>query len=145
MKKKSPVNKHLPLRFMICHLNPASARLRFLKSTEGYVCQPESLPSLSDLLEDYGQKQELATHPAMYLQTVSERLGINFDRLQLESGFRCWVDTPAQVLPVFLVRVNSESPFTAPEGYQWIELPDSFRLTEVERQIMRHCYQWLME
>lgn len=139
------VDEEFPLRFIIYHLNPASARLRFLKSSDGQVCHPLPLPRLSDLIDHYSHVDSVTVHPASYLQAISKLLSTSIDKLVIEDGFRCWIDTPQQVLPVYLLRVNSQSPCAAPKDYQWIELPDSFSLTEIERNMMRHCYQRLME
>lgn len=138
-------NDALPLRFMVHHLNPASARLRFLKSNNGHICQPEALPALSALYDDVAPTVERAVHPAKYFQKLCDDFSLKNDALIIEQGFRCWVDTPSQAVPIFLLRAVNESPFCAPEGFRWIELPDSFSLTDVERQMMRRCYQWLME
>lgn len=145
MSQSHSVSSELALRFIIFHLNPVSARLRFLKSSQGQVCHPEPLPSLSDLRDGYDNSAELAIHPASYLPRICELLTISNQTLVIENDFRCWVDTPSQLLPVFLLRVSSESPCAIPEGFRWIELPDCFSLTDVERQMMRLCYQWLME
>jgi hypothetical protein len=145
MSLKKTAQEELPLRFVIYHLNPTSARLRFYKSNSGHICLPEPLPPLSDLIYDFVPTSELAVHPAAYVQAMCATDALNPNVLSIENDLRCWVDTPARVLPIFFLRVISESPFSAPEGFRWIELPDGLSLTETERLMMRYCYQGLME
>ena len=150
MPSKEVTHEDYPLRFVIYHLNPASARLRFLrrgllKSSSSHICLPDSLPPLSDLLDDFTPTSALAVHPAGYVQSLCAELGFTPDALSVENNFRCWVDTPTRVLPIVFLRVTSESPFSAPEGFRWIELPDGLSLSEIERLMMRHCYQMVME
>ena len=139
------MSESLPLRFIIVCLHPTSARLRFLKNTSGHICLPEALPPLSELLDDFQPPEGAALHPGAFLKQLSEQTGIPADCLSVEQSMRCWVNVPRATLPIFCLRTVDELPFTAPEGYQWIDLPDCFSLNAIEQQMMRRVYQWLME
>ncbi len=132
----------MSLRFIVHHLHPTSARLRFLKSPGGFVVFPTPLPRLSDLLDACTESSSLLQHPSTYLKQLSETLQINPSTLQFVKDFRCWVDTPKQTLVVYLVRVVIEQPFTPQPGYQWIELPDSFSLIAIERLMLQRVYEF---
>lgn len=133
-----------PLRFVIHHLHPTSARLRFLKSPAGRVIFPTPLPALSELLEEYDIPSATATHPAPFLRQLCATLQVEPHELTIVNGFRLWVDTPGVTVPVYLVKVQKEQPFAAPKGCQWIELPDCFSLPAIERLVMRQIYDFLL-
>ena len=134
----------LPLRFVIHHIHPTSARLRFLKSAEAHIIFPRPLPTLSDLLDERDSHNCLAVHPAPFLSQLCETLQMELAKVAIVNEFRQWVDTPQSAIPIYLVKVLTEQPFTAPEGCSWIELPDCFGLIEVERLIMRKVYDFLL-
>ena len=133
-----------PLRFVVHHIHPTSARLRFLTSVDFHVVFPTKLPSLSELLDNHESQNYLSVHPSQYLQRLCETLQIPPQLISIVNEFRCWVDTPKQTLPIYLVKVLTEQPFDAPEGCRWIELPDCFALLEIERQIMHRVYDSLL-
>ncbi|QLQ33729.1 MAG: hypothetical protein HZT40_21335 [Candidatus Thiothrix singaporensis] len=90
-----------PLRFVIHHLHPTSARLRFLKSPAGRVIFPTPLPALSELLEEYDIPSATATHPAPFLRQLCATLQVEPHELTIVNGFRLWVDTPGVTVPVY--------------------------------------------
>ncbi|WP_317929954.1 hypothetical protein [Halioxenophilus sp. WMMB6] len=134
----------LPLRFVIHHIHPTSARLRFLLSPLTHIVWPTALPKLSELLDARDSQHCLALHPAQYLKQLSQSLQIDPKLFSIVPEFRQWVDTPGAKLPIYLVKVEQEQPFAAPEGCRWIELPDCFALEGIERLIMRCVYDFLL-
>jgi hypothetical protein len=146
-RKQASRQRHAeyPLRFIIFHLHPLSARLHFLKFAHRHLCAPIPLPALSELLESPAPDEQVRAHPGGYLQSQLGTLGLPVSELKVEPGFRVWIDTPAGALPLYLVRVQGEQPFAPPAGSQWMELPDSFSLLAIEREILRHAYAWLLE
>jgi len=139
-----PDSDDLPLRFVIHHIHPTSARLRFLLSGTGHVVLPKSLPALSDLLEQRATRNLLATHPAPFLSQLCQTLQLPAQSLSIVNEFRCWVEIPGANVPVYLLKVTTEAPFAPPEGCRWIELLDSYQLVDVERLILRRVYDFLL-
>jgi len=137
--------QNAPLRLVLIHLNPLSARLRFLKINNRHLCMPAPLPALSDWLENEPKRPAVAYHPNQALKQVCSQLDIDPALLAIEPGFRMWVDTPAQALPVYMARASTPSPIPAPEHCQWIELPDCFSMLQIERDIMQGIYRWFLE
>ena len=133
-----------PLRFVICHLHPLSARLRLLKSPAGKVIFPQPLPALAELLDNYTEHSSTAIHPAAYVRDLCKALAIEAERLGVVSGFRLWVDTPGRTLPLYLLQATTEQPFPAPEHCRWIEFMDCFGLSALERLLLRQIYDHLV-
>lgn len=115
-RKQTSRQRHAeyPLRFIIFHLHPLSARLRFLKFANRHLCAPIPLPALSELLENPAPDEQVHAHPGGYLQSQLGTLGLPVSQLKVEPGFRVWIDTPAGALPLYLVRAQGEQPFTPP-------------------------------
>ena len=134
----------VPLRFVVYHLHRQSGRLRLLRTREGHICYPEALPERSVLIDENRETSNLSIHPAGHFHELCEELAISPDKLAIEQNFRCWVETPDQTLPVFLLRVVDQQFFRAPLRTQWIESLDSCSLTPVEAQMMRKIYQWIL-
>lgn len=136
--------KHARLRFVIIHIHPTSARLRFLISPVGCVVFPTALPVLSDLVDDQPGQHGLSVHPAAFVGELCRLLQVDTSRLEVASDFRCWVNVPGGYVPVYLLSDASPHPFEPPKGYRWIELPDSFQLIPIERLILRRVYDFLL-
>lgn len=135
-------DRNLPLRFVVHHLHPISARLRFLKSSAEHVIYPEPLPARADLLDQCSRRPAMAIHPASFLRKLCATLSIAPQQLVIVNGFRLWIDTPDHVLPLYLVKVVSEQPFDAPKDFHWIELPDCCSLPQIERLVLRRIYDF---
>ena len=140
-----PERNPLPLRFMVYHLHRVSARLRYLQMPHGQLCLPAPLPRLSELLDERPPLDKLAIHPGVWFSRACEQMQLPADRLAIEAGFRLWIDTPGQATPVYLLRVEGPSPFEAPPGCRWIELPDCFAMLPIERLLMQAIYRFLLE
>lgn len=141
-------DEKLPLRFVIFHLHPVSARLRFLLDPKGHIVFPKTLPNLSDVLEEVPSKlisSNLCVHPSQYVLPVSQHLGVDHEQLSIVSDLRISVDTPNVLMTVHYLRVTTEQPFAAPNGHAWIELPDCFQLIENERLLMKRLYSFYLD
>ncbi|GAB2190318.1 hypothetical protein MAH1_19260 [Sessilibacter sp. MAH1] len=142
-----------PLRFVIIHLHPTSARLRFLINQTGHLSLPSKLPSLSEIIENdnslLSQKilsnSNVVTHPSSYLKKLCTKHALPLEQLDIVSEFKTTIDTPGCLMNVFLLRVSSEQPFQAPMSWRWIELPDSFQLISIERLIMKKIYEFYLD
>jgi hypothetical protein len=134
-----------PLRYVIIHIHPVSARLRFLISQKPHLCLPKPLPKLSDLLSNAHNDAKVVNHPSSYIHDCCALWKIPEKDLAVVPEFKLWVDTPRARLPVYCLHVDAYQPFIAPAGTAWIDLPDCFELSSVERQIMQEIYKWLLE
>jgi hypothetical protein len=135
----------MQLRFLVFHVHRVSARLRYLTMPYGQLCMPTPLPKLAELMDERPQFDKLAIHPGTWLKQACEQMQLPLDRLSVEPGFRRWIDTPGQPTQVYILRVSGPSPFAAPEGMRWIELPDCLSMLPIERLLMQSVYQYLLE
>lgn len=135
----------LPMRFIIFHIHPVSAKLCFLLSQEKSLCLPEPLPKLSDICEDSTRANPILEFPKQYLSRCSEKTHLPIQFLDLEANFRMWIDTPTRVIPLYALRFTQRTPLSVFGGSKWIQLPDCFQLRPIEREIMQAVYKWLFE
>jgi hypothetical protein len=145
LREQNETFEDVPVRFVIFHLHPVSARLRFLKSRSQHLCLPSPLPKLSELIVKAKKDAKIAAHPSSYLQACCKSWKIPETHLTIVPDFRLWVDTPKAEIPVYVLHLDTHQPFEPPLELVWIELPVCFDLTSVERQIMQEIYRWLLE
>lgn len=134
-----------PLRFVIFHLHPVSARLRFLKSRSQHLCLPNPLPKLADLIINPRKDTKIVVHPSSYVQACCKQWKIPDKDLTIVPEFRLWIDTPGNEIPIYCLHLDTHQPFEPPLNMVWIELPVCFDLTAIERDIMQEIYRWLLE
>ncbi len=141
----SPVQSN---RLLVCHKHPSSGRLRFVRFATGNICGPEALPKLAVLHAQ--QNSRVLIHPSVALQQLAQELDIDPQRLVFQGDFRLFLEVPHQyapdgLLPILLVAVAGHNLPALPEGHSWLEIPDSFSLPWLEREILRAGYRHLME
>ena len=140
-----PAGEEYPLRYIIIHIHPVSARLRFLISQKNHLCLPKPLPKLADLIYTPRKDNKVIVHPSSYIHTCCSQWNIPERDLTMVPDFRLWVDTPQLELPVYCLHIDAHQPFVAPAGTRWIELPECFELSAIERLIMQEIYKLLLE
>ncbi len=138
-------NIKLPLRYLIFHIHPVSARLRFLKLRKVHVCLPSPLPPLSKVVDAPHSYKKIAFHPCTYLPVCCEKWQLPYSALKLVNNFHLWIESPDRDIPIFLAQVKGLQIFAPPSSSEWIELPDCVPMLDVEKDIMHAVYQWLME
>ena len=136
-----------PLRFITCHKHPVSGRLRFVRFAAGDICGVEPLPKLS-VLAGRGELA-VAVHPASALKRLAASLDMPESWLSIQGEFRLHLEVPHQhapggLLPVYLAAVAGYELPLLPRGNTWLELPDSFALPYLQREILRAAYEYLM-
>lgn len=131
-------SKSLPLRFIITHCNRLSARFRFLCFGD-HVCAPKPLPHLVSLYEQLPPDIARTTASRTELFSSYRALGTS-GQLDLVPDWIQWVEARGGPLAVYLLEVRTADPFQAPRGAEWLELTASFRLSGVERQLLRSAY-----
>jgi len=134
-----------PLRFIVFHLNPISARLRFLKAEGSHVCLPCELPFFSDLLHSPKQTVKVDFHPSFFVHQCCRQWHLPEQHLKITSEFHTWIDTPELQLRLYPLQVTTYQPFVAPENTEWMELLECFSLIPLERELMREVYTFLLE
>lgn len=133
-----------PVYFIVCHIHPTSARLRYFLPKAGHLTLPGPLPRLSVLADNPNLQGQVAGHPRQHILALSSHLNMSDELLQLHNGFRCWVETARGYRPVYLLEALGPDPFPAAELGRWIELPDCYCVSENERLLMRHIYDWFL-
>lgn len=141
----TPRADEYPLRYIIIHIHPVSARLRFLISQKKHLCLPTPLPKLADLISITRKEHKIMAHPSSYIHACCSQWHIPEKDLAMVPEFRLWIDTPRGEIPIYCLHVDAHQPFEAPAGTCWIELPNCFELSSLERHIMQEIYKWLLE
>lgn len=131
------------IRYIVIHLHRTSARLRFLNFRD-YLCGPTPLPKLVELTTPPAGNSAPSEHPSASLQTLRSYLGLKESQLELVPEFRCWIEAPGEVIPVYMAAATGPDPFPAPAGSQWIGLPESWLFTPLERELLREAYEFLL-
>lgn len=135
------------LRFLVCQKHPVSGRLHFLRFMSGQICGPQPLPKLA-VLTELGRRT-IVTHPAAALRNLAAMLDLPERLFTLLGEFRLSLEVPNQYapdgdLPIYLAAVAGYELPVVLTGYQWIEMPDSFDLPYLQREILKVAYEFLM-
>jgi hypothetical protein len=138
---------NFPLRFIVCHKHPVSGRLYFLRFATGQICGPQPLPKLAVLTER--TRSAVIFHPAAALRSLARDLEVPEHLFALLGEFHLYLEVPHQfatdgVLPIYLAAVAGYELPGLPTNHQWIEMPDSFELPYLQREILRAAYEFLM-
>jgi len=135
-----------PVRLIMYHKNPASARTRFFKLSHGGVCAFEPLPVPAQLLDE--PDEAVVFHPAKLVSEAEQQLGIGEGSLEVDGDYRAWVDVAHGPIQVFLVRFTGiDPPFEAiaEAGGELIDLSGGRSLAPVELELLRMAYECVMD
>lgn len=143
----------IDIKFLVCHIHKTSARLRFLcfqnknlpNGAKGHVCAPSPLPSLVSILDHRQNADSIDIHPSAALKRLCEQINVVGHQLTIVPNFRVWIEAPRQTISIYLAADNSAEPFTLPPNCYWIELPESWHLSALERDLLREAYTCLLE
>jgi len=138
-----------PARMILVHKQGTSARTRFLRFTDGIVA-PEPLPKLAQVLgeDEAGGDAAVLAHPAMLVNAVAGKLGLDTGDIEVETEFRADVDTPEGLSPIYLGRITTiDPPFDAAEkiGARFIAVTEARDLGPSELELLRRAYTCVME
>lgn len=135
----------LPPRLILVHKQRTSGRVRFLCLASGVVAFAP-LPALAALRdEDYSPT--VHCHPTALIREAEVHLGLPEGAIEAEAEFAAWVDTPDGDIPVLLGAFTAiDPPFAAAErsAGRFIALTESRSLGEVERNLLRRAYEYLL-
>ncbi len=130
----------IDLRLILAHKQKTSGRLRFLRFPHGIVAFTP-LPPLSKLKED-GQPA-VVHHPAGFLNSAEERLGLPPGSLVHEAEFHATVDTPDGPVALHLASFTTiDPPFeeaSVLDG-KFIAITEAIGGTPVEMELLRQAY-----
>lgn len=136
-------------RLLLYYKGDISALVLFAQQSNGSVCFPEALPSLSSPLDvDEFQSGKVTIHPAMLLNQLNQQLKLDNDLLRVESGFSERIDSPGGVITVYLARFMLLDP-----PHQIMQrcdcrmrtLPELRGRPPTEMELLRRAYVKVME
>ena len=144
------MHNNLEIRFVVCHIHKTSARLRFLgfhneslsSGAKGHVCKPKPLPALVTILQP--PQTTLTIHPSAELRKLQQQIQLQDRNLTVVPGFRVWVEAPRRTIVLYLAADDSPEPFDPPANGYWLELPESWHLSPLERDLLRAAYEALL-
>jgi hypothetical protein len=132
-------------RLILLHKQATSGRLRFLCLSSGVVAF-KPLPELAALrAEDYSPTVQF--HPTAVVREAEIQLGLPEGAIVPEADFQAWVDTPEGDVPVLLAAFASiDPPFAVAErtGSRFIAIAEARQLSEVERNLLRRAYEYVL-
>jgi hypothetical protein len=132
-------------RLILLHKQATSGRLRFLCLSSGVVAF-KPLPELAALrADDYSPTVQF--HPTAVVREAEIQLGLPEGAIVAEADFSAWVDTPEGDVPVLLAAFASiDPPFAAAErtGSRFIAITESRQLSEIERNLLRRAYEYVL-
>ncbi|MGZ8218864.1 hypothetical protein [Methylomagnum sp.] len=133
------------LRVILYHKHSTSARTLFLRHGHGGVCMPQPLPSLATVLDEEAPPPVgAAVHPASLAQALCRCLGFPPESIEIDAEFAAQVDTPGQLLPVYLARFKAMDPPReefAGQGGRFCALTELRGGAAAEMELLRRAYQ----
>jgi hypothetical protein len=136
-------------RLLLYYKGDISALVLFAQQSNGSVCFPQPLPSLSSPLEiDEFQSGKVSIHPAMLVNQLNQLLKLDNDLLRVEPGFSEQIDSPGGVITVHLARFMILDP-----PHQIMQncdcrmrtLPELRGRPPAEMELLRRAYVKVME
>lgn len=137
--------KTLLPRLILLHKQATSGRVRFLCLSSGVVAFAP-LPALATL-RDEAHAPTLHHHPTAVVREAELQLGLPEGAIVPEADFQAWVDTPDGDVAVLLASfAGIDPPFAAAErtGSRFIAITEACGLSEVERQLLRRAYEYVL-
>lgn len=135
-------------RLILYYKGDISALILFAQQENGSICFPQPLPKLSSTFEDNQTLPgNIRLHPAMLLNEINQRLNLDNDLLQIESGFCEQVDTPDGVVIVHLARFMLLDPphkLMQARHCKMQTLPALRNRPPAELELLRRIYQKVM-
>ena len=103
---------------------------------------------MSQVLErDKIPPNKVAKHPAVLISRAEQALGLPRGGLELEPGYRVWMDVPGETIEVFLARFTDIAPpFDQAEsrGAGFIDLTQARGMAPAELQLLRLAYELIL-
>jgi hypothetical protein len=136
-------------RLLFYYKGDISALTLFAQQANGSVCFPGPLPALSITLETgESENAKVSPHPAMLVNRISQRLQLDANLLQIETGFSEPVDTPGGVITVHMARFMVLDPphkLMQSRDCRLRTLPELRGRPPAEMELLRRAYVKVME
>jgi hypothetical protein len=136
-------------RLLLYYKGDISALVMFAQQSNGSVCFPHSLPSLSSPLEpEQYVETKVSTHPSVLLNKVNQLMQLDNDLLRIEPGFAEQVDAPGGMITVHMARFVLLDPphrLLQNRDCRMQTLPELRGRPPAEMELLRRAYVKLME
>lgn len=136
-------------RLLLYYKGDISALVLFAQQSNGSICFPEALPSLSSPLEaDEFQVGKISLHPAMLLNQLKQLLQLDEDLLRIEPGFSEHIDSPGGIITVHMARFIMLDPphqLMQSRDCRMRTLPELRGRPPAEMELLRRAYVKVME
>jgi len=135
---------------VILYYNGAISGLTlFVQHPNESVCTPSPLPVLSSALEEDEMPLNIGNiPPASIVSAISNAMGLPANLLQANIGYREHVDTPDEIITVYLAYFNALDPprqLMAEKGCQLRTLTELRNRPPAEMELLRRAYALVME
>ncbi len=90
----------------------------------------------------------MVLHPGLLIKNAEVHLQLDSGSLELDGEFHAQVDTPDQLLPVFLLRCKQIDPpraQVAEQGGRFIAITEARNYAPTELALLRRAYAVIME
>jgi hypothetical protein len=140
-------------RLILYHSQSTSARTLFLRLASGSVITPKSLPPLStviyrvDSVDLPAPEPEVFLHPAALVRDYCVGFGLEPALLQADGEFFQRVDTPGEILSVYLARFTCIDPpreLFAAQGGKFCAITELRGGHPAEMELLQLAYQAIM-
>jgi hypothetical protein len=135
----------MPPRLILVHKQKTSARLRYLRHPAGLLFF-DPLPAGCSICSDE-TPHAASIHPAGFLRQAEERLALPADSIEPVPDFFCWAAHCDGDIPIILGAFTSiDPPFATAEalGGKFIAITEARQLSEVDREVMRRTYEYMI-
>jgi hypothetical protein len=135
-------------RLLLYYKGDISALILFAQHSNGSVCFPEPLPTLSSALEPEEFKpNKVSTHPAMLVNNINQFLQLDNDLLRVEPEFSEQIDTPGGIITVHMARFMLLDPphkLIQSRDCRMRTLPELRGRPPAEMELLRRAYTKVM-
>jgi hypothetical protein len=146
MSPESAFPKH---RLLLYYKGDISALTLFAQHSNGSICFPEPLPTLSSALEqEEFEETKVSLHPSMLVNHINQLLNLDNDLLKAETGFSEQIDTPGGIITVYMARFMLLDPphkLMQSRHCRMRTLPELRTRPPAEMELLRRAYVKVME
>lgn len=136
-------------RLLLYYKGDISALTLFAQQSNGSVCFPNALPSLSSALEeDETEALKISLHPATLVNAINRLLQFDNDLLVAEPGFTEQIDAPGGIITVHMARFRLLDPphkLMLSRDCKMKTLPELRGRPPAEMELLRRAYVKVME
>jgi len=135
-------------RLLLYYKGDISALILFAQHSNGSICFPEALPTLSSALEpEEFQTGKVSTHPAALVNNINRLLQLDNDLLRVEPEFSEQIDAPGGIITVHMARFMLLDPphkLMQSRECRMRTLPELRGRPPAEMELLRRAYTKVM-